>query len=93
MLLKPPKSLTIGSIYSYEVTVITFNFNNFKVPDKWVPLNLLKVFKKLKADERSHIIPYLKNDAIEFLCECFHNVLYTDIGIKNKHFPKQSRRY
>ncbi len=54
------------------------------IKEKKVYLNLLKVFKKLKADQRSHIIPYLKNDAIEFLCECFHNVLYTDIGIKNK---------
>jgi len=52
--------------------------------EKKVYLNLLKVFKKLKAEERSQLVPYLKNESVEFLCECFHNVLYTDIGIKNK---------
>lgn len=47
-------------------------------------LNLLKVLKKLKPLERSQLIQYLKSDAAEFLCECVHNVLYTDLGIKNK---------
>ena len=52
--------------------------------DKKKYLNLVKVLKRLKDEERSHIIPYLKTDVVEFICECFHNVLYTDIGIKNK---------
>lgn len=52
--------------------------------DKKKYLNLIKVVKKLKPEERSHLIPYLKTDVVEFLCECVHNVLYTDIGIKNK---------
>ena len=52
--------------------------------DKKKYLNLIRVLKKLKAEERSHIIPYLKTDVVEFICECVHNVLYTDIGIKNK---------
>jgi hypothetical protein len=48
-------------------------------------LHLVKIMSKLKPEERSQIIPYLKADAVEFLCECVHNVLYTDIGIKNKN--------
>ena len=52
-------------------------------------LNLVKIVSKLKPEERSHIIPYLKTDSVEFLCECVHNVLYTDIGIKNKNKIKQ----
>jgi hypothetical protein len=47
-------------------------------------LALVKIVSKLKPEERSQIIPYLKTDSVEFLCECVHNVLYTDIGIKNK---------
>jgi len=45
--------------------------------------------KKLKPEDRSKILPYLKNDAVEFLCECVHNVLYTDIGLKNKNKIKK----
>ncbi len=52
--------------------------------DKKKYLKLIQVLKKLRAEERSHIIPYLKTDVVEFICECVHNVLYTDIGIKNK---------
>jgi hypothetical protein len=52
-------------------------------------LALLKIMKKLKPDERSSLIPYLKSDCIEFLCECVHNVLYTDIGLKNKNKIKK----
>ena len=47
-------------------------------------LKLLKVLKKIKPADRSEIVPYLKADALEFICECYHNVLFTDIGIKNK---------
>ena len=54
------------------------------IKEKKKYLNLIKVLKKLKSEERSHIVPYLKPDVVEFLCECVHNVLYTDIGIKNK---------
>jgi hypothetical protein len=47
-------------------------------------LDLVRVISKLKPDDRSCLIPYLKTDSLEFLCECVHNVLYTDIGIRNK---------
>ena len=47
-------------------------------------LSLLKIIKKLKPDERSEVVSHLKDDAIEFICECVHNVLYTDLGIKNR---------
>jgi hypothetical protein len=47
-------------------------------------LDLLKLLKKLSDNDRSVIIPYLKPEAVEFLCECFHNVLYTDLNSPNK---------
>ena len=52
-------------------------------------LTLLKIIKKLKPEERSEVVTYLKDDAVEFLCECVHNVLYTDLGIKNKNKIKK----
>lgn len=52
-------------------------------------LNLLKILKRLKSDERTKLIPYLKPEAIEFLCECFHNVLYTDLKVNNKSVIKK----
>ena len=56
---------------------------SLKERKKYLPL--IKIVKKLKPEERSEIVWYLKNEAVEFLCECVHNVLYTDIGIKNKN--------
>lgn len=47
-------------------------------------IDILTIIKKLKACDRSKIINYLKSDVIDFLCECTHNVLYTDLGLKNK---------
>lgn len=47
-------------------------------------LKLLQTLKKMKVVDRENIIPYLKEDAIHFICECFHNVLYTDLKLKNK---------
>jgi len=55
---------------------------SLKEKRKYLPL--LKIIVKLRPEARAHLVPYLKPDAVEFLCECFHNVLYTDIGIKNK---------
>ena len=52
-------------------------------------IGLLKITKKLKPEERSELVRYLKNDAVEFLCECVHNVLYTDLGIKNRNKIKK----
>jgi len=48
-------------------------------------LKLLQVIKKMNVKDREKIVPYLKDDAIHFICECFHNVLYTDLKIKNKN--------
>jgi len=47
-------------------------------------LDFLRVLKKLSSIDRSNLIPYLKPEAVEFLCECFHNVLYTDLKVPNK---------
>lgn len=47
-------------------------------------IDILMIIKKLKACDRAKIVKYLKSDVIEFLCECTHNVLYTDLGLKNK---------
>ena len=45
-------------------------------------LEFVKILKKLKKEDRSKIIPYLKNECIDFLCECFYNVLFVDLGLK-----------
>lgn len=47
-------------------------------------LKLLQALKKMKAADREKIVPYLKEDAVHFICECFHNVLYTDLNLKNR---------
>ena len=47
-------------------------------------LKLLQTLKKMHVKDRENIIPYLKEDAVHFICECFHNVLYTDLKLKNK---------
>lgn len=52
-------------------------------------LDLLKILKKLSDNDRSNLIPYLKHEAVEFLCECFHNVLYTDLKVANKSSIKK----
>jgi len=38
----------------------------------------------MNVNDRENIVPYLKEDAVHFICECFHNVLYTDLKLKNK---------
>ena len=57
--------------------------------DKKQYLDLLQVLKKIKAEDRAKIVPYLKTDAIEFIGECTHNVLFTDLGLKNKSHLKK----
>ena len=52
-------------------------------------LDLLEVLKKIKAEDRAKIVPYLKTEAIEFIGECTHNVLFTDLGLKNKSHLKK----
>ena len=38
----------------------------------------------MKPEDRAILVPYLKEDAIKFLCECFHNVLYSNLQLRNK---------
>lgn len=52
--------------------------------DKKNYITLLQSLKKMKMKDREKIIPYLKEDALDFICECFHNVLYTDLKLKNR---------
>ena len=47
-------------------------------------IKLLQTLKKMSNKDRENIVPYLKDDAVHFICECFHNVLYTDLKLKNK---------
>jgi hypothetical protein len=54
------------------------------ISEKKSQLNLLRILKKLRNEDRSKLIPYLKPEAVEFLCECFHNVLFTDLKVRNK---------
>jgi hypothetical protein len=49
---------------------------------------LLQVLKEIKAEDRAKIVSYLKTEAIEFIGECAHNVLFTDLGLKNKSHLK-----
>jgi hypothetical protein len=57
--------------------------------DKKQYLGLLEVLKKIKAEDRAKIIPYLKPGAVDFIGECTHNVLFTDLGLKNKSHLKK----
>lgn len=59
-------------------------FANLKMNDKKQYLKLLQTLKRMNVEDREKIVPYLKEDAVHFLCECFHNVLYTDLKLKNK---------
>jgi DNA topoisomerase VI subunit A len=49
---------------------------------------LLQVLKEIKAEDRAKIVSYLKTEAIEFIGECAHNVLFTNLGLKNKSHLK-----
>lgn len=55
-----------------------------KVNNKKKYLDLLSALKKISQTERDKIVPYLKDEAVEFICECFHNVIYTDLKLKNR---------
>ena len=59
------------------------------IKEKKQYLDLLQVLKKIKAEDRAKIVPYLKTEAIEFIGECTHNVLFTDLGLKNKSYLKK----
>lgn len=59
-------------------------YANLKMKDKKKYLKLLQALKKMGDKDREKIVPYLKEDAVHFICECFHNVLYTDLDLKNK---------
>ena len=50
---------------------------------------MLQVLKEIKAEDRAKIVSYLKTEAIEFIGECAHNVLFTDLGLKNKSHLKK----
>ena len=47
-------------------------------------VELLRIIKRLKAKERSHIIKFLDKDAIDIVGECIHNVLFENCNLKNK---------
>lgn len=55
-----------------------------KMNDKKKYMELLSALKKISRTEREKIVPYLKDEAVEFICECFHNVIYTDLKLKNR---------
>lgn len=47
-------------------------------------LKFLTTLKGLKSDQRNALMSYLNDDAIDDLCECVYNVLYTDLGMSKK---------
>lgn len=63
--------------------------SNSSLSRKKCYLKLLEILKKLSSKDRSSLVPYLKPEALEFLCECFHNVLYTDLNLPNKNSIKR----
>ena len=54
-------------------------------------LPLLKAINKLKDHERVQIIDYLNDNTINELCECFYNVINTDLGF-SKHKKTRLKR-
>ena len=47
---------------------------------KYIPL--FHIIKKLKSpDDVSNIMDFLKDDAIDNICECVYNILNTDINL------------
>ena len=53
---------------------------------KYFPL--LNVLRKLDANEVSHVMDFLTDDAIDHVCECVYNVLHTDLSLSG---PKKAR--
>jgi hypothetical protein len=45
----------------------------------------LKNLKNLNRKQLEHFLTHFNNDAIDSLCECVSNTIYTDLPINNKH--------
>jgi Glu-tRNA(Gln) amidotransferase subunit E-like FAD-binding protein len=42
---------------------------------------LLKLITKTKGDDIAHIIDHLNDSAIDNVCECVYNVIFTDLNL------------
>lgn len=59
--------------------------------DKKKMVHLVKVLSKTNPDNVKQIIDYLSDDAIDDICECIYNVIYTDLKLskrKKNHLRK-----
>lgn len=53
------------------------------IKDKKNVLNFLTTMKKLNGNQLKEVIEYLKDDAIDGICECVYNILYTDFNLSD----------
>ena len=44
-------------------------------------VELLKTLVRLSPEKQKSILRFLDNDAIDLLCECTHNLIFTDLGL------------
>jgi hypothetical protein len=54
-------------------------------------LNLMKLIRKMNAEEFSHFIDSVNDKTVDDICECVHNVINTDLnfnGAKIRHLKK-----
>lgn len=54
-------------------------------------LNFLTTMKKLNSNQLKEVIEYLKDDAIDGMCECVYNILYTDFNLSESKRKKLRR--
>jgi len=62
---------------------------NHKENKKYLPL--LKVLRKLNAEDVTSVMDFLTDDAIDNICECVYNILNTDLKLspkKKSHLKK-----
>ena len=56
-------------------------------------LELVRIIRRLKNKERSHLFQFLDNDAIDTLGECVHNVLFNNINLKKASTSFERTRF
>ena len=47
-------------------------------------VELLKTLVTLSPEKQTNILKFLNNDAVDILCECTHNLIFTDLGLSKR---------
>ena len=47
-------------------------------------VELLKTLVTLSPEKQKNILKFLNNDGVDILCECTHNLLFTDLGLSRR---------